>query len=666
MSIDEWTEEEQRLLEEGLVQAAVICDLREKWLTIANTVGTRDARACAERFRFCREQALLHQANEGSGSTDEGGEDEAEDEDEEIDCDDPSKVDGEDASGAKWSKEDTSWEGRSWKQSYQSENGCGKWWEGNRWKRDDWKWHESRNWQGHDQWYEAHEQGLQGESALQAAGSTADKQDPAVDEKQQRALLMRQEVEANRERLRLKQEREEEARKRKEKKLAEEQEERDKQRRDRIEEQNRKIQEQLEQQRLRAEREEREEKAARAKAQQFNPGLSHARMMGGKAVQPKKADWAAKSAAGQRGLVKRREREEALEKQAAEVLANIAASKSKGSRSVAQENTRSEEEEEEDDESIEHVPNVPCASSSSGAAQPAAAPTKPPLSKAAGASPKAAAPAKASSEGTAQKARKRWWHKLDGDCPISLAPLGELPQPPFGLQAEGSCNLHYFDARFLASFLLSSCDFIDPVNRRQLTLEECTALDEHLQRYYPGASCDSSVADAFTLFERQRASNAAEDGSAMHSVQREATAVLQHLFRFGSARRTDRRGRAIAYADGGLTVVDDDDILASGGGGGPASSAPAEPSFHQTTTMDFPTLADETSASSSTCDGRWARHQSQRGNGAASSPGAEAFPSLSSKAPAPKAWGPKAAIAAKAKAAGTGRGGKGRGGRGRR
>jgi len=674
MSAGDWTEEEQRLLEEGLVRAAVICNPREKWLTIAKAVGTRDARACAERFRFCREQALLRQQGEGSGSSDnseeeeedeeEQQEEEAEEAEDETKCDDSREAgDHEGGSSANWSNRNEAWNGRAWNKKRQPRDGNGKWWESNGWNGDDWKWRESQSWQDNDQWREARQEGEQEEAASQVAdnaGSIPEQQAPAdMDEAQQRAWMMRQEVEANRERLRLKQEREEQDQKRKDKKLAEEREEREKQRLERLEKQNLKLQEQLERRRLQAEREEQEEKAARAKAQQFNPGLSQTRMVGGKAAQSGKADWAVKANAGQRGLAKKRAKEEALQKQAAEVLANIAAGK--GSCTLMQDEVKLEEDE---DEGFDNVPNIAStSSSSSGAVQPAAAPTQPPpASKAIGGAPKSTVPPKASGEAASRKARKRWWQKLDGDCPISLAPLGELPQPPFGLQAEGTCNLHYFDARFLASFLLSSCDFIDPVNRRPLTLDECTALDDHLQRYHLGASCDASVADAFTLFERQRAANTADDGSAMHSVQREATAVLQHLFRFGSARRTDRQGRAIAYNDGGLTVVDDDDILASGRGGEPASSAPAELNLQRTTSVDFPKLADEIGAGSSEPDSRWARHQRPSGGVA----GAEAFPSLSSKAPAPKAWGPKAATAAKAKAAGTSRGGKGRGGRGRR
>merc|ERR1712151_932954 len=107
--------------------------------------------------------------------------------------------------------------------------------------------------------------------------------------------------------------------------------------------------------------------------------------------------------------------------------------------------------------------------------------------------------------------------------------------------------------------------------------------------------------------------------SPVHAVQREATAVLQHLFRFGSARRTDQRGRAVNYADGALTVVDDDDILAnlgnvnpSSGSAGAATARPATAkaagvTLERATSSDFPQLDGEgASVQASAPGGNWA------------------------------------------------------------
>ncbi|CAE8655774.1 unnamed protein product, partial [Polarella glacialis] len=107
--------------------------------------------------------------------------------------------------------------------------------------------------------------------------------------------------------------------------------------------------------------------------------------------------------------------------------------------------------------------------------------------------------------------------------------------------------------RFLANFLLSSCDFINPVNRAALRRDDCVVLDCHLKEHHWDDPLQS-VADAFDLFQMH-----GSGGSV--GVRREATAVLQHLFTFRSARETDARGRAINFNDGGLTVIDDDDIL---------------------------------------------------------------------------------------------------------
>lgn len=76
------------------------------------------------------------------------------------------------------------------------------------------------------------------------------------------------------------------------------------------------------------------------------------------------------------------------------------------------------------------------------------------------------------------------------------------------------------------------------------------ALDRHVKRYHKDAAC-VSVTDAFDMAQRRA------DDSESH---READTVFQHLFQFRSGRRTDGRGRAVAFVDGGLAVVDDHDI----------------------------------------------------------------------------------------------------------
>lgn len=211
-----------------------------------------------------------------------------------------------------------------------------------------------------------------------------------------------------------------------------------------------------------------------------------------------------------------------------------------------------------------------------------------------------------------------------------MSPICELPQPPFALEACGSAVPHYFDARFLANYLASSCDFIDPMNRRPLTREECVDLDKHLQWYYPDQQF-IIVADAFDLFERN------VGGEVGTSVQREATSVLQHLFRFSSSRRTDARGRAVNYRQGGLTVVDDDDVLA------PDPSAPPRPSTPSGDDAEaFPSLPSDAPAPKG-------KGKSRAYPGVTQGPprGGDAFPDLPTAGPALKgAWQKRQAPAA--------------------
>jgi len=58
---EDWTDEEQRLLEEALVTCSGLKDVKEKWKAVALIVGTRGAKSCAERFKTCREWALERQ-----------------------------------------------------------------------------------------------------------------------------------------------------------------------------------------------------------------------------------------------------------------------------------------------------------------------------------------------------------------------------------------------------------------------------------------------------------------------------------------------------------------------------------------------------------------------------------------------------------------------------
>ncbi|CAJ1385586.1 unnamed protein product [Effrenium voratum] len=151
----------------------------------------------------------------------------------------------------------------------------------------------------------------------------------------------------------------------------------------------------------------------------------------------------------------------------------------------------------------------------------------------------------------------RWWKDLVGDCcPISLTQLEELSVDPFGLlgtsendealPSEGIWGkagemmvrnnqqqaVHWFDGMFLASFLVSSGQLIDPVNRRSLSRGECKSLDEYIQAHgFPAVH----VTDAYDLARAVKTTSQASDGPAaarMAILEREAASMLRSLFDF--------------------------------------------------------------------------------------------------------------------------------------
>lgn len=155
----------------------------------------------------------------------------------------------------------------------------------------------------------------------------------------------------------------------------------------------------------------------------------------------------------------------------------------------------------------------------------------------------------------------KWWRCLAGDCcPISLIPLEELTCEPFGilgtsecinhLQSEGIWGpgavalalnrqppaqaIHWFDGMFLASFLVSSGQLIDPVNRRALTRGECVSLDEYLEAH---GLPPVHVADVFDLARAVSGQQAGNSGNLerIASLEREAASMLRSLFDFRSA-----------------------------------------------------------------------------------------------------------------------------------
>lgn len=490
---DAWSDAEQQLLEEGLVKFAVVCDLKEKWKAIAAHVGTRDVKACAARFKACRDRALKEQNAE---------------QEEEEEAEEAAAAEGADSS----------------------------WWQG---KWSDWRWNgRSWNWTGHSG------QGWTDEEW---------KQDSGVDEAERRKWEIQQEIDANRRRMLQKEEQKQREAEQREAKKRAEFEAKEKERLEKTQEREKKIYEAVQrEQREKAEAERRRQELQRKMEEEdAKAGFYGQRHAVGKG---KMGKGRASGKGTGKGAQQRQQKQEEMERRAREALANIG---------LAKEPEPGLEDESEAEE--EEVAEPPAPSAAPRAASSKA--EAPPPAEVDGKGKKGGK-SKGKGKGKRTKERKPgWWAKVDGDCPISLVPIAELPAPPFCLQPEGTAVPHYFDARFLASFLLSSFDFINPVNRTALTREDCLALDAHLRAHHSEQQA-TSVADAFDLFQRN-------GGGGSDSVRREATAVFQHLFRF-NVRDLDSRGRAINYNDGGLTVIDDDDIRVSGAQHGAWNSWPPQ------------------------------------------------------------------------------------------
>lgn len=72
-----------------------------------------------------------------------------------------------------------------------------------------------------------------------------------------------------------------------------------------------------------------------------------------------------------------------------------------------------------------------------------------------------------------------WWRTLTDSDPITLEPLKRLRYPPFELRASETVAT-LFDGRVLATYLISTGNFVHPISRRELTREDCLALDQYL------------------------------------------------------------------------------------------------------------------------------------------------------------------------------------------
>ena len=230
---------------------------------------------------------------------------------------------------------------------------------------------------------------------------------------------------------------------------------------------------------------------------------------------------------------------------------------------------------------------------------PAAAHTPPPA---------AAVPPPPSSWSASRQPSSSWWHTLSAHDPISLEPLSSLPYPPFELKAdlENSTDGDWCDGRLLAIYLTTSQRFTHPTSRRELTRDECAALDVHLRR----CRVSDGISEVAKVFDTAKANEAAGRSSspaaavstaAWPPLRREhERALTEALYRGGSTavappgqrprpqvgvrnNRHTRAGRAAAreaaaasgpsrneraaaavLRDGNMAIIDDDQIPSHG------------------------------------------------------------------------------------------------------
>jgi len=163
----------------------------------------------------------------------------------------------------------------------------------------------------------------------------------------------------------------------------------------------------------------------------------------------------------------------------------------------------------------------------------------------------------------------------DGECPITLEPLKDLPYPPFSLTSFNSSTKHYFDGAALATFIVSQGAFTNPLTREPLKYEDCVKLDDYLDEYvFNGHDYSQSerisVREAWSLRESIKVkvtpSGDGYDENRENQLRREevlrneASVALRGLFVFGHE-RSRRRNQSddnvvsqtlpsIAYAGG--------------------------------------------------------------------------------------------------------------------
>ena len=149
------------------------------------------------------------------------------------------------------------------------------------------------------------------------------------------------------------------------------------------------------------------------------------------------------------------------------------------------------------------------------------------------------------------KSKPRWWKKLTDVDPISLEPLRQLKVAPFDLTVDGTRS-SFFDGKILATYLVSTGQFVHPISRRELTRDDALRLDEHLRSTRTGKPC---VTHAFDHQEDYKKKDDPEN--VVRQLQAEASELLRLLYTSQQARSSSGGGGG--DADGGGGGGDDDE-----------------------------------------------------------------------------------------------------------
>lgn len=144
---------------------------------------------------------------------------------------------------------------------------------------------------------------------------------------------------------------------------------------------------------------------------------------------------------------------------------------------------------------------------------------------------------KSSDSGASPKSSIRcWWHSLtDFDDPISLEPISQLQYPPFEIQsdsgdasASGRSAINYFDGNILASYIVSTSNFINPLSRQPLNRDDCLRLDNYLKQHE--LAC-VGVTEAYDLFQHVGSGGRCATGTGRSDqLRREAALMFRSLF----------------------------------------------------------------------------------------------------------------------------------------